>query len=252
MTLMKCITLKYLTKKKPLSLFHINACSFSKNYDDLQHLLSCTKGNFDIIAVSKTRITKNVSLLNNLNLNNYSFEFTPTETCAGGTLLYIASHLSYKCRNDLKLFKKNELESTFIEIVNPKESNIIVRVIYRNSSMDLTGFNCKCLNKLLEDISKEQKPILLLRDFNVNLLNYNENNQTNEVLDSNSYIPLILPPTRITSHSNTLTDNIFSNVLDPDIISGNLTATISDHLPQFPIILNMFGNILGNKSNIYE
>ena len=31
-----------------------------------------------------------------------------------------------------------------------------------------------------------------------------------------------------------------------------MTATISDHLPQFAIILNMFGNISGNKSNIYE
>ena len=71
-------------------------------------------------------------------------------------------------------------------------------------------------------------------------------------LVSNSFIPLILQPTRITSHSNILIDNIFSNVIDPDIISGNLTATISDHLPQFSIIPNMFGNISGNKSNIYE
>ena len=54
------------------------------------------------------------------------------------------------------------------------------------------------------------------------------------------------------SHFNTLIDNIFSSAIDPDIISGNLTATISDHLPQLAIILNMFGNILGNKSNIYE
>ena len=44
----------------------------------------------------------------------------------------------------------------------------------------------------------------------------------------------------------------FSNVIDPDIISGNFTATISDHLPQSLIIPNMFGNIPGNKSNIYE
>ena len=48
---------------------------------------------FDIIAVSETRITKQVSLLNNLDLNHYSFEFIPTETSAGGTLLYIANHL---------------------------------------------------------------------------------------------------------------------------------------------------------------
>ena len=41
----------------------------------------------------------------------------------------------------------------FIEIVDPKKSNIIVGVIYR--SMDLTDFDCNYLNKQL-DISEEQ------------------------------------------------------------------------------------------------
>ena len=111
------------------------------------------------------------------------------------------------------------------------------------------------LNKLSENISKEKKSIFLIGDFNVNLLTDNEHNQTNEFLEtlaSNSFIPLILQPTRITSHSNTLIDNIFSNVFDPDIVSGNLTATISDHLPQFAIIPNMFSNIISNKSKIYD
>ena len=121
--------------------------------------------------------------------------------------------------------------------------------------MDLTDFNCTYLNKLLENIYKEQKSIFLLGDFNVNLLNYNEHNQKNEFLDSlasNSFISLILQPTRITSHSNTLINNVFPNVIDPDIISGNLNATISGHLTQFAIIPNMFGNITDSKSNIYE
>ena len=74
-------------KNNSLSLFHINACSLNLNFDDLQHLLNCTKNFFEIIAKSETRITKQVSLSNNLNLNNYSFEFTPTETSAGGILL---------------------------------------------------------------------------------------------------------------------------------------------------------------------
>ena len=94
--------------------------------------------------------------------------------------------------------------------------------------MDLTDFNCNYLNKLLQNISKEQKSIFLLRDFNINLLNYNEDNQTNEFLGFlvfNLFIPLISQPTRITSHSNTLIDNIFSNVIEPDIISGKLPAT---------------------------
>ena len=38
-------------------------------------------------------MAKQVSLSNNLSLNNYSFEFTPTKTSAGATLLYIANHL---------------------------------------------------------------------------------------------------------------------------------------------------------------
>ena len=115
---------------KSLFLLHTNACSLNKNFDDLQHLLSCTKKNVDITAISEPRITKQVSSLNNLNLYNYFFEFIPTETFAGGsTLLYIASHLSYKCSNDLNIYKKNELESNFIEIFNPSKSNIIVVVI---------------------------------------------------------------------------------------------------------------------------
>ena len=99
--------------------------------------------------------------------------------------------------------------------VNPQNQIFFMEVIYRHSSMDLTHFNSSYLNKLLEHIYKEQKPFFLLRDFNFNLLNYNEHNQANEVLDSlasNSFIPLILQPTRITSYSNTLMDNIFSNI----------------------------------------
>ena len=81
---------------KTLSLFHMNACSLNKNFDGRQHLLSCTKNNFYIIGVTKIRITKLVSLPNNLNLNNYSYEFTLTKTTTRGTLflLLIIYHMS--------------------------------------------------------------------------------------------------------------------------------------------------------------
>ena len=72
-------------KNKSLSLFHINACSLNKHFDDLQHLLNYTKIFFDIKAISEIRITKQVFLLNSLNLNDYSFEFTPTEISVGVT-----------------------------------------------------------------------------------------------------------------------------------------------------------------------
>ena len=59
-----------------------------------------------MIAISETRIKKQVSFSNILNLNNYSIEFTPTETYAGGALVYIANDLSYNCHNNLNIYKK--------------------------------------------------------------------------------------------------------------------------------------------------
>ena len=64
---------------------------------------------------------------------------------------------------------KVELKSNFIGIVNLRKSDIIVKVIYRHPSMDLSGFNCNYLNKLLQNILKEQKSFFVLGDFNVNL-----------------------------------------------------------------------------------
>ena len=50
--------------------------------------------------------------------------------------------------------------------------------------MDLNDFNTSYLNNLLDKVSKEQKPVFLLGDFNVNLLNSNNHNPTNEILHS--------------------------------------------------------------------
>ena len=82
-----------------------------------------------------------------------------------------------------------------------------------------------------------------------------EHNKSNEVFDShagNLFILLILQTARITIYSNTLRDNIFSKAIDPDLISSNLTATISDHLSQFAIISKMFDYSIRNKYRIHE
>ena len=94
-------------------------------------------------------------------------------------------------------------------------------------------------------------------------MNCNEHNQKNKFLNLrvlDSFTPLILKPIRITSLCNTLISNIFYTfiileiiyVINQGILSGNLTATTSDHLPQFSIISIAFGNISGNESNIYK
>ena len=152
-------------------------------------------------------------------MRNYTIEFTPTESSAGGTLLYIASHLFHKPCPDLNIYKSSQLESTLVEIINPKKSNIVIGFLCKHPNIAVLKDNY--LSQIFEIVSKERKQVFLLGDFNINLLNYNDNQPTNDFLDSlasNSFIPYILHPTRITSHSKTLIDNIFSNFISPQII----------------------------------
>ena len=65
-------------KEKSLSFFHINSCSLNKNVEELQNLLQSTDIQFDVTAVTETRITNNISVTQNIELNNYFFEHTPT------------------------------------------------------------------------------------------------------------------------------------------------------------------------------
>ena len=170
-------------------------------------------------------------------------------------MLYIADHLAYHKRNYLDIYEKNYLESTFIEITNPSKTNIIVCCIYRHPMMDLNEFSCHYLNPLLQKLAKEQKTVFFLGDFNVGLLKYEQHKATNEFLDflsSNMVLPYFIQLTRINSHSKSIINNVFSNYISREIISGKLTSTISDHLLQFLIAPHIFSNDLNKKSNIFE
>ena len=247
--------LNKLNNKSSLSLFYLNTCYLSNNFEDLEYLLDSSNLNFDVIAISETRIAKNKAPINHIDLTNYSYEQCPTESSAGGTLLYIRNHLSYKTRNDLNIYKSAELESTFIEIINHKKSNILAGCIYIHPVVDLNEFKDYYLNELLHKLSSENKSVILLSDFNVDLMKYDNHHSTNGFIDSLSshlFLPHITQPTRIRDYSKTFIDNIFSNTLIENTISGNSAATISDHLPQFIILPNIFSNPPSNKTNIYE
>ena len=68
---------------------------------------------------------------------------------------------------------------------------------------------------------------------------------------TNFLLPTITIPTKINSTNNTLIDNIFTNDLNPDMKSGNLTIGISDHLPSFMIVPKQNQNHLPKKHNMY-
>ena len=81
-------------KNKLLSVFHIKVFHSIKVLLTFNILSNTKKIWYNSNEWNKNHKSSTVSLSNNLNLNNYSFEFILTETSAGGSLLYIANHLS--------------------------------------------------------------------------------------------------------------------------------------------------------------
>ena len=160
-------------RSKCLSFFLLNINSLSKNLDNFNHLINELKLDFDILGISESRILKYQSLNTNVSLQNYVIEQTSTESTAGGALVYINKKHSYKTRPDLAIYKPKKLESIFVEVVLPKKSNLIVGCIYKHPCMDICTFNDHYLNPLLDNLSKEaNKAIVLLGDFNIDLLNF--------------------------------------------------------------------------------
>ena len=66
--------------------------------------------------------------------------------------------------------------------------------------MNNNEFNDSYLNELLDKLSKENKTIFLLEDFDINSLNYDIHPPTNEFIDSLSsycFLSYIIQPSRV-------------------------------------------------------
>ena len=122
--------------------------------------------------------------------------------------------------------------------MNKNGKNIIIGVVYRPPSG-----NFDSINEILETVDRENKLLCyLMGDFNIDLFKSESCDYANyftEQLFTSSFFPLITKATRITHHTATLIDNIFTNNLEQldDSINGIIFSDISDHLPIVHICL---------------
>ena len=101
---------------------------------------------------------------------------------------------------------------------------------------DINKFNNQYFNILIDKLSSEKnKGIILMGDFNINLLKTESDTKISgflELIYTASLIPHITSPTHLNTRSKTLIDNIFSTTSDKNICSGNIITLISEHLDQ--------------------
>ena len=101
------------------------------------------------------------------------------------------------------------------------------------------------MQKIIEKqsiIKEENKTAYLMGDFNIDLLKVNIHAKTNEFVNdviSQGLLPKITRPARITPHSATLIDHVYSNDNRPtsqnDITEINITD-VADHFGTFHIV----------------
>ena len=200
--------------------------------------LQMLKFNFTFLGV--TEIWLKDSNVDSYNITDYNVEHNyRSHKGGGGFSLFVKRYIDYYVRTDLTL-SNDFLETLFIEIPKCSYSlkNIIIGVIYRPPTSDITVFN-EYTDNILKTVKTEQKLCYIMGDFNVNLLNYEKHNKTADFVNmmfSHSMLPIINKPTRVTASSATIIDNIYINDNNPNTFQGLLCTDISDHLPIFYII----------------
>ena len=169
------------------SIFHTNIHSLRNKHDNLSEFLSNLNTTFSIIGLSETWLDESTENL--YAIPGYTFLSSSRQHKRGGGVgFFIKSNYHFKVRSDLQSSNAKLYESIFAEIIQPRSKNIIIGCIYKPPEASVSDFNTSISNTL-STISFENKLSYIMGDFNINLLNSDSHQPTND------FINLIWHPT---------------------------------------------------------
>ena len=224
------------------SFFSLNCRSLSAHWDDFKDLVvDITKPSFDLDIIGLSEIFK---INNEFNLPGYH-DFIHSnrpegDDNRGGVGFFIKDEINYTVRSDLSIFIPHVIETLFIEITKNHGKPNIVGIIYRPNSPPLASIDVfqDHLSMILNKINLTNVPVCLMGDFNIDLIKFTSHTKTNSFLESMisaGMLPVITKPTRITDHSATLIDHVYTN-MQGKISTGILITDISDHFGTICVI----------------
>jgi hypothetical protein len=131
--------------------------------------------------------------------------------------------------NIARYCKEKELEACAIKLLS-LSINICIITVYRSPGGNFQFF----LNRFKNILNKVYKPgahIIICGDININYLNESkEKLELNNLLNSYNLVSIVHFPTRITSNSRTLIDNIFIDTTKiVNFATFSLSSGLSDH-----------------------
>lgn len=211
-----------------LSIFHVNSRSLSGKVMELETALEALDHKFDILAFTETWFSS-VSDVNFL--DGYKCESVYRKgRRGGGCSLYIRNNLNYFVLAEFSAVNDD------YESIAVKCCSTVIAAIYRPPSGDFHEFSLS-VSKILEYATMTGLSVVLIGDFNINLLLSNSQTQRfKDVIESFHCSNTINRATRITPDTESLIDLCITNHDSADVFSGILTFDISDHLPIFVFV----------------
>ena len=179
---------------------------------------------FDVVGLWETRLDDLICSL--YNINNYSSHFQNRNTRGSGVAIFLHKQFQSLSLHNICL-KLPHLEFLFVIVTQP--FRFIVRIIYRppNAKVDEVLLS---IEYIVESLVGENLPYYIMGDFNINLLsNENKVHDFINLLYSYYFFPTINKPTKVTSTSASLIDNIWTSNLHNHQVSGIHYTSISDN-----------------------
>ena len=233
--------ISHLSSSNCITIFSMNCCSLRAKFDELYlYIVNLQKEGhtLHIICLQETWLSDD-SDFSQYQIPNYSSIIKGKSASEkGGLAIYIHHSLVFK-----EIFTTNFRhlwEGLFIEIQLQNTGNITIGNIYRPPRNYIETCNA-FINDFSETLGRFDCQVILCGDYNMDLLKIHSNHIINhffETLCTLNILPKITRPTRITSRSSTLIDNIFCTHSSKftDITSGILTHRLSDHQPYFIVL----------------
>ena len=212
-------------QNKGLNIMHLNIHYLYPKLDELKILLS-QKAEIDIICLCETFLNDEFSN-NELHLENYQLFRKDRNTNGGGLVIYVRESLRVSVREDLQV---EGVESMWLEIKHKAQKSFLLGYTYRPPSSNQSWIDD--FEGILEQIYTENKEIIMLGDFNLNMLdNSNIVHNWLQFTDSVNLTQIVDLPTRVTATSATIIDHAYTNKPENIVEVFVPCYAISDHYP---------------------
>ena len=230
-----------------LSIFSLNVRTLANKISIFRENIALYE-NFDLLIFNETNciVEKLPNNVDDLKLSGFHEPFVKKTSRSsgkgGGLVIYVNERVGE--RDNIEVFSPyNEVDNNnggefqFIKIKDCKGSRktVIIGNIYRSPSAKPDKFN-EFFETILQKLNNKRysnKLTYIVGDFNQDLIKHNDDINCQNLIDNahnNGFVQIVSRPTRITEHSATLIDLVFTNNIDSALSCNVLTLDVSDHL----------------------